>query len=166
MSKQEKNTLVTIGWYIMEKYPDSHFSQRDTMVKGKNDSFYGEMLVDDLMDYFIYERLELCGCGNPEHTYEILRRLLNLRAKWSKNEITYPEVKERDLRDLGLDTNTGVGNGILQFLLYVLDSKGFMSHGSSVQGAWLTEEGNMFLDVLNEWYSINREGIDKMMGSQ
>lgn len=164
MIKQEKNTLVTIGWHIVNKYPDSHFSHRNMMIKGTSDSYYSEMLVDWLMDYFIYERLELCGCGTPEYTYEVLRRLLGLRAKWEKNEITPPEVKEKELRDLGIDKSTGVGNGILQFLLYVLDSKGLLNHGSSIHGAWLTGEGYMFLDVLNEWYGINREDIDKMMG--
>ena len=33
-------------------------------------------------------------------------------------------------------------------LAYAMDAAGFTDHGSSIGGAWLTDEGKMFLFVL------------------
>ena len=38
---------------------------------------------------------------------------------------------------------------MIQFVLYMLDSAGFLEHGSGIWGAWLTDLGRMFLYVLN-----------------
>ena len=40
-------------------------------------------------------------------------------------------------------------DGLIQFVLYMLDSAGFLEHGSGIWGAWLTDLGRMFLYVLN-----------------
>ena len=40
------------------------------------------------------------------------------------------------------------GNPLLMVLAYAMDAAGFTDHGSSIGGAWLTDEGKMFLYVL------------------
>lgn len=47
--------------------------------------------------------------------------------------------------------------GLLQFMAYILDDRGFTEHGSSIGGCWLTEKGEMFLTVLDAWDQYNKE---------
>ena len=48
---------------------------------------------------------------------------------------------------------------LLLCLAYTLDAAGFTDHGSSISGAWLTDEGKMFLWLLEQNRNIY-EGDD------
>lgn len=41
-------------------------------------------------------------------------------------------------------------NSLLLCLAYAMDAAGFTEHGSSISNAWLTDEGKMFLEVLQK----------------
>jgi hypothetical protein len=106
------------------------------------------------MDEFIYEDLDLCGCGNPYKTNEIIRLILIAQTKegWDNkknalNSICNIDISENDNYD-----------GLIQFVLYILDSHEFLEHGGCISSAWLTEKGKLFLDLLNIWKQLEDDG--------
>ena len=48
-------------------------------------------------------------------------------------------------------------NPLLLALAYSMDAAGFTEHGSSIGGAWLTPEGEMFLLVLQNNNEVTNE---------
>lgn len=77
------------------------------------------------------DSLNICGCGNPEIAYESIRQML-LRAK-----------------DQNVITDLDNPDGYMLFMAYTLDSMGFLEHGSSIYGAWITEKGKELLKCLD-----------------
>lgn len=145
--------LSEIAEYVIEKYPDCCMACNNDVTKGCREDWYEESLIDHLMDFFSYEILHLCGCGCPEDTYEIIRKILTIRFEWQSRKISYEEVIKRYKNDLGLDTKKNSNHyGALQFVMYILDHNGILEHGSSIGGCWLTSLGEMYLTVLNAWY--------------
>ena len=144
--------LSEIAEHITEKYPDCCMACNNDVKQGCREEWYEEYLIDLLMDFFTYEIVGMCGCGCPEDTYEVIRRVLNIRNDWQKDNIEYEAVEERYKTDLELDTNNDIDYGLLQFILYVLDDKEILEHGSSIGGCWLTNLGKMYLTVLNAWF--------------
>lgn len=133
---------------------------RNNVVKdGCRENWDEESLVDELMDYYSYEVINLCGCGNPEATYEAIRRLLNIRNDWHKDKIKYDEIIERYEKELHVNRDSEIQWGLLQFMLYQLDSCGILEHGGSISGSWLTKEGDMFLTVLNAWHDQEQDRL-------
>ena len=77
--------------------------------------------------------LGICGCGSPEEAYEAIHNLLlSLRVKnW----------------DDWLDT---IDNDIYALILvYLLDGKGYLEHGTSIRHPWLTTKGEQLLEALD-----------------
>ena len=101
-----------------------------------------ELLIEPLMDYFMYEKLDLCGCGSPEVSYEVIRRYLHIRKDAHDGNLPYDEIRDRYM---------------LQFLMYSLDSCGFTEHGISIGRCWLTESGEMLMIVLDAWHEYNKK---------
>ena len=112
-----------------------------------------EDILEDCLKEFHYEDLGLCGCGCSEETYEVIRKILNIQssnAKW--------EIKQQQFSELcNADMDNANYSGLIQFVLYVLDDKGFLEHGSSISSAWLTEKGKIYLDLLNMWNEIRNK---------
>lgn len=116
-----------------------------------------ELLIKPLMDYFMYEKLDLCGCGSPEDSYEAIRRYLHVRKDAYDDTFPYNEVYDRYMSDLHINCFDELQYGILQFLMYILDSCGFTEHGCSVSRCWLTESGEMLMIVLDAWHEYNKK---------
>lgn len=148
--------LSEIAEFIVEKYPNCCMARNNLVDKGCREDWYEEYLIDGLMDFFSYEIIGMCGCGRPEDTNEVIRKVLNIRYDWSKDKLKYEEVEQRYSHDLEIDMENYIHYGLLQFVLYMLDSNKILEHGSSVGGSWLTELGEMYLTVLNAWK--DREG--------
>lgn len=111
-----------------------------------------EDIVEDCLNEF-HNDLGLCGCGNPEETYEVIRRILNILSfdvDWETRQKQFSEICNADM-------NNENYNGLIQFVLYILDDKGFLEHGSSISSAWLTEKGKIYLDLLNMWNEIRNK---------
>lgn len=147
--------LSEIAEFVVEKYPDCCMAINNVVDRGNREDWYEEYLIDNLMDFFSYEIVDMCGCGVPEDTYEVIRRILNIRQSWSEEGIKYDELQSKYEKELHLNTKDSLHYGVLQFVLYMLDSKEIIEHGSSIGGCWLTEWGKMYLTVLNAWH--NRE---------
>lgn len=82
-----------------------------------------------------------CGCGCPASAAELVRDLLvafdrsgcereEWAAKWQQALDLLPDDRVRYL------------------VLYTLDSRGLLEHGTSVDGSWLTDEGHRVLAAL------------------
>lgn len=82
------------------------------------------------------DSLHICGCGNPERAYksihEMLIRVDRFRSPIPKEEIDNP-------------------NGCMLFMAYMLDDMGYLEHGSSIYGAWLTSKGEELLMCLTDF---------------
>ncbi len=141
--------LSEIAEFVVEKYPDCCIQCSQ---KGCREDWYEEYLIDELMDFFSYDIMDMCGCGCPECTYELIRKVLAIRADKHNDKITYEETIRRYKDDLDLDDSNDNQSGALQFILYMLDSKEIVEHGSSIGGCWLTKLGEMYLTVLNAWH--------------
>lgn len=144
--------LSEIAEYIVEHNPECYMARNHTVSKGCRDSEYEWYLIEYLMDYYIFERLGLCGCGVVELTYEAIRLYLQIRKDYHEDKIEYIEISCRYLTDLHIDKADDLHFGILQFMAYVLDDKGFTDHGGSIGGCWLTDDGERLLTVLNAWH--------------
>ena len=150
--------LSEIAEYIIEHNQDCCMAVNNEVIKRCREDWYEESLIEPLMDYYMYEELNLCGCGIPEDTYEIIRRYLHIREDWRTDKIEYNYVLERYKMDLHIDDNDSLQAGLLQFMMYVLDHKGFTEHGSSIGGCWLADKGRRLLTVLDAWHdSENNE---------
>jgi hypothetical protein len=144
--------LSEIAEFVIDNYPDSCIAHNHKVIKGCRDGWYEESLIDPLLSFYMYEKMDLCGCGIPEQTYEIIRLYLHIRKDWFTKDMLYEEVLERYKNDLHIDTQDSLQAGLLQFLAYVLDSHDFTEHGGSIGGCWLTEDGERLLKVLDEWH--------------
>ncbi len=144
--------LSEISEYIIEKYPQSILSESKDINIGCREDWYEEYLIDILMDYFTYEVIDICGCGNPEDTNEAIRLLLNIRYEWQEDKLEYDDVISRYLTDLHINNDDYIQWGILQYMMYKLNCCDILEHGSSVGGSWLTTLGKLYLIVLNKWH--------------
>lgn len=112
--------------------------------KGNQDFSYNvdngfETEFKALIDYFYYSRLNWCGCGDPDLAKETVRKFLDAH-------------RDFDNRQKKLQTYFGVEyvfeNALLECLAYTMDAAEFTEHGTSIFGAWLTEDGEDFLYCL------------------
>ncbi|MFJ9985306.1 hypothetical protein ACIQUD_14960 [Streptomyces globisporus] len=86
------------------------------------------------LNQIFYVDLGLCGCGNPEDAYDLVRDLLSLcpfyeARRWEKAE----EL-------------TG-GGAAHHIVMSTLDTAELTEHGSSINGSWLTAKGTWFLNA-------------------
>jgi len=92
-----------------------------------------------LMDYFYYERLNWCGCGTPEDAREAVCKFLDAHRD-------YDHKKEKLKEYFGVESV--YDEPLLLCLAYTMDAAGFTEHGTSIAGAWLTEDGKDYLYCL------------------
>ena len=118
--------------------------------KGCREEWYEEYLIDELIDFFSFEIMNMCGCGCPEDTHDVIRIVLNIRKDRFEKDIKYEEVQKRYKEELHLDTEDS---------LHMLDAKGIVEHGGGISSCWLTKLGRMYLTVLNAWH--DREEKEK-----
>lgn len=130
--------------YIIKKYPDSCLAYNY-----KEEYYYDEQLIEECEDFFYYEKLKWCGCGMPEIAKKVIRDYLEIVNNDSDKKCD--ELKKRFGVEYVYD------NELLLCLAYALDAAKFTEHGSSVGGAWLADEGKMFL-----WLLKHNEELDNL----
>ena len=123
--------------YITKNYPDS------CVAVNYGNSTYVD--PEELENFFYYEKLDWCGCGDPDSAKITVRDFLWALhvdiGSWEKREERFHE--KFGVKDV-------YGNNLLLCLAYTLDAAELTEHGSSIGGAWLTEEGKMFLWLLEQ----------------
>lgn len=95
-----------------------------------------------------YDDLGMCGCGNPDEAYELIRDLLALTplyegSRWQRAE---------ELTGRGATSH---------IILSSLDRSGLLEHGSSLSGAWLTDKGEWCLAAMRtvEFNELDGTGL-------
>ena len=128
--------------YIIKTYPES------CLAYNYNDSYSEELLIEECEDFFYYEKLNWCGCGDPDMAKTVIRDYLEVvKAKFDSKV----DFKEK------FGVISVYDNRLLLCLAYALDAAGFTEHGSSISGAWLTNEGKMFLWLLEQNKDIDED---------
>ncbi|MFF8589963.1 hypothetical protein ACF061_00745 [Streptomyces sp. NPDC015220] len=94
----------------------------------------GEHVLDHLYRIF-YEDLGICGCGNPEDVYVLVRDLLALCPLYENDGWRLAEAL------------TG-GGAAQQIALSLLDTAELTEHGSTINGSWLTTKGVWCLQAM------------------
>lgn len=121
--------------YIINKYPDS------CLAYNYNSSYYEELLIEECENFFYYEKLNWCGCGDPDRAKKVVRDYLEVvNDKFDSNTDFYEKFGVKYVYD----------DKLLLCLAYTLDAAGFTDHGTSISGAWLTNEGKMFFWLLQQ----------------
>ena len=140
--------LSEIAEKIIKK--ESNLSLENEVIVGNREEWYEESLIDPLIDYYSYDVLRLCGCGCPNDTLDVIRKYLHIRKDWKDNKCDYDEVQQRYKTELNIDDQDDIQWGLLQFMAYILDDRGFTEHGSSIGGCWLTEKKE-FIGYVGEY---------------
>jgi len=108
------------------------------------------------------QKVPLCGCGSTDRMWEIVRDALQ-----RSQDIT--DTWDREREEERISGKRGAGRVVgfyepmgslpadaVEFVAQVLDTSGFLEHGSSVQCAWLTAAGRALLLFLRK-YGVDRE---------
>lgn len=102
--------------------------------------------------------LEFCGCGMPDrclaYIRDVLRHTKRREAMW---EITDKSKMQGAVDAWENDSVPLYGplipegfTGMRYFVLYALDRKGLLTHGSSVHSCYLTDKGRELLEDLEK----------------
>ena len=154
-----KQKLKEIMQFLEKKDPSGNMINYLDIIENKRnmEDYEVEDIIEKCMDEFIYEDLKLCGCGSPERTWEIIRLILIAQSQDGyENRINMLN----NICNINIEDSNNY-DGLIQFVLYVLDDHEFLEHGSSIGGAWLTEKGKLFLDLLNMRNEIDDSNLDK-----
>lgn len=93
-----------------------------------------------------YIQLGLCGCGDPEESFDLVRNLLALAPYYQG-----PEVREEVASLCGNEAAKHI-------VLSTLDRADLIEHGGGIDGSWLTDKGEWYLKALNsitDWDDID-----------
>lgn len=92
--------------------------------------------------------LGLCGCGNPESAYDLVRDLLGLAPFYE------------DSRWKAAESLTGNIPGAHHIVLGAMERAGLIEHGTSLRGVWLTEKGKWCLAAMRatEFDDLDQQG--------
>lgn len=138
--------------YIIKKYPDSCLAYNYTSYEDYYDKFE-DSLIEECVKFFYYEKLNWCGCGDPVTTKKVVRdflRILNAIYIANTNDFQFKYQTTRKLMMARFGVESVYDNELLLCLAYTMDAAGFTEHESSIGGAWISEEGLMFLWLLEQ----------------
>lgn len=89
-----------------------------------------------------YTKIGMCGCGDEQAVKRFILELLQLQDK--RNEYDYHTLRN-EMHKVIEKTHKDT---IFEFVFHTLDNADILEHGSSVYGAWLTDSGKEFLQLL------------------
>lgn len=112
------------------------------------DDYYENMIEDEngiswpggMRGMFEGKELGFCGCANDEITDDVI----NIFKEFYQDKKTYYAYYTKIAEKLKLDVK------YVELILYLLDGKGWLEHGTSIRGSWLTEEGIAIGDKYGE----------------
>ena len=92
----------------------------------------------DALNALFYNDLDLCGCGNPEDAYNLVRDTLALAP-------LYENEGWKRAEDL-------IGSpGATHLVLSMLTTAHLIEHGSGMGGSWLTPKGEQVLHAMRQF---------------
>lgn len=82
----------------------------------------------------LHDDLGICGCGLPDTAYD---RVYEMLCRARDREDLIP----RALDDLVL--------GYMYFMAHMLNDRGFIEHGSSIDWAWISDKGLALIEFID-----------------
>jgi|1_EtaG_2_1085319.scaffolds.fasta_scaffold02908_15 hypothetical protein len=129
--------------------------------KFKSDKGYlvNEVLYHSAASVFAVGMFGFCGCSDVDSFLKMVRDGLQIIHNGTKefdaieDKLTPGDPRWKSMLKKEADENKRLigHDGAQMMLWYVLDREGFIEHGSSVPG-WLTDEGEILLSDLNEYF--------------
>lgn len=141
--------------YIIKKYPESCLASNY-----QHNLYSDEELIEDCEKFFYYEKLNWCGCGDPEAAKRVVRDFLHILYTYKKDETKDWNVKYQKQRNMMMarfGVESVYDNELLLCFAYAMDAAEFTEHGSSIGGARITKEGEMFLWLLEQNKELDAE---------
>jgi len=142
-------TMRDIAEYVISHFPDSCLAYND-----KNYHYNDDELIIELLDFFKYEIIGLCSCGDPNmcmkdirdyleilNTYDIECTTLEFKQSYKNKQFSF---KQR------FKCESMFENSLLLFMAYIIDKKELTEHDGSIGSAWITDLGRMCLQVLKK----------------
>lgn len=103
-----------------------------------------------------FNKLGICGCGDPVSVLEFVRIALDLLKRRSTTTGDSTSAGDANWRTVSEDIESHFSRGqdgdspLYWIAWYFIDRAGLIEHGGSVPGSWLTPLGWAYLDYLNE----------------
>lgn len=141
-------SIKEIRDYINRNYPDSDAVERYYNCSNKvleEDAALREMFLDDCKDCFWSEELHWCGCGDTDKAATAIRDYLI--ACWRWIDLCNKPHPKKPIREY-FDCDYVFEDRLLLCLAYAMDAAEFTEHGTSINGAWITDKGKVFLSIL------------------
>lgn len=91
----------------------------------------------------LIDELSICGCGNPKMVYGLIH-----------------VVMKEILKSSSVKVDDYVGYYDYMYMIYQLNEQGFLEHGSSIYGSWVTEKGEKLIEALDEMAKYDYEYED------
>jgi hypothetical protein len=117
------------------------------------------------LDRFVFSKLPLCGCGDPESILELYRDILRHRRAVSDADDWRP------LNDEWTKFWDSKDETLMWLALYTLDHADLIEHGGGVRASWLTGSGYRFLELLehygcdvDEWNELRGRSSPSQLG--
>lgn len=113
-------------------------------------------------DDLIFSELGLCGCECPQETLEMIVEYLRHNIEYAKKytadknfESFYKIANEdHEWEKNFIEENKGK---LFMFMLYMLNDKGFMEHGTSVTSSWVEDKGKKLIEYYERAKQENYE---------
>ena len=109
--------------------------------------------VEELLQYYYFEKLHWCGCGSPESALKTVGKYLEVLQERDT------EKQQKKMQD-AFGARLVYDNELLLCLAYAVDEAGFTEHGCSIGGAWLEDDGKFLLWALKK---MEEEGNDEFL---
>jgi len=107
-----------------------------------SDFFAYESKLDlAILKHYWYNKLQWCGCGDPEDALEEISKYLKALQDFEHRQARFEEY---------FGVKTVYDNHLLLCLAYALDAAEFTEHGTSILGAWLEKDGRYFLYAIEK----------------
>ena len=90
----------------------------------------------DIQAYF-YNSFHACGCSELDEMIKEVKRVLSWATQNIMERVCFSKLYEN--------------SGCFYLIAGLLDSVGFLEHGTSIRGTWATEAGKSFLGALNKF---------------
>lgn len=142
--------IQNIKNYIIKKYPDSCLAHNYPGSESYYDEFE-DVLIKECIDFFYFEKLDWCGCGSPEIAKKVIRDFLRILDTDMKDKDIDWQARWKKRREMMMDrfgVESVYDNELLLCFAYDMGSAEFTEHGTSIGSAWISEEGEMFLWLL------------------
>ena len=136
MNENINQQVDNIVNYIKEHYENSCIA-----VNSKQEWFANLTTVEkakECIDFFYHEKLRWCGCGCPKMALECVYEFL--KQSDTPNMERFEELYHCDRIE---------ANPLLLCLAYAMDAAGLTRHSLSILGAIPSDEGKMFLYLLD-----------------